>query len=127
MNKFKKLAYTCVVGLSLFGIVSCTSTGVAASSNSVLDTLVEANIITLPSINLDFLNNERIEITDALLNKWSTTAPQMVEQLKSRLNFKENVKNYISEKIPTNGEDYFPISMETVNGLKTLYVISQML
>ena len=125
MNKFMKFGYAVVLLLSMSFVVGCTST--SFESNNVIDTLVDNNIITLPSINLDFVNNERIEITDALLNKWNNTAPAVVSQLKERLDFRSNIKHYISDKMPEMGEDWFPISMETVNGIKTLYVISQML
>ena len=123
MTKFKKATYIFVIGLSLFSAISCASSNFSTGS-TIIDTLVDNNIITLPSINLDFINNSKIELTQSLLNKWNNTAPEMVSNLKERLDFSKNIKHFISNQIPTNGEDWFPIS---VDGYDTLYIISQII
>lgn len=123
MNKFTKIGAALVMGMSVFALASCTSTDIA--SNEVVDALVDANIITLPSINLDFINNERIEITDKLLNDWKAKVPSktdVIDGLKSRIN--TGVKHYITQKIPTDTSDYFPISIDE---LGTLYVVAESL
>lgn len=126
MNKFTKIGAILVMGASLFSITGCLSTDMDTGSN-ILDTLVAADIITLPSINLDFVKNERIEITDKLLNTWASVDSvkgKAIEALKSKLDVKTQVKHYLTQTLPDAAEDYFPI---TVEELGTLYVVAESL
>ena len=126
MNKFTKIGAALIMGASLFAVTGCVSTDMDSGS-SIVDTLVAADIITLPSINLDFVKNERIEITDKLLSTWSSVYSvkvKAIEALKSKLDVKSQVKHYLTQKIPTDTSDYFPI---TVEELGTLYVVAESL
>ena len=130
MNKISKLTLILASSLALFCLSSCVSSSI--TDNAIVDTLVSNNIITLPSINLeniDLINNEKIELTASLLNSWEQKAPSIVSEIKERLNYKEQIKSYITSKIPDpsdylNPIDYFPINIE---GIGPAYIVSEIL
>lgn len=120
MNKIKKIALIAFAGFSFMTITSCTST-------DIFNDLVDAEIITLPSINLDFRRNDKIEITEKLLNSWEAKLPSkstIIDDLRERIDIGGAAKSYLSKKIPTDDSYYFPVNVEE---LGTLYVITEAL